>query len=156
MTFSASEQLIKIFSTCEAAISYAPLKNEVDLETLSIKLPAPAQRIFLPINKNSDPFVWAEKCLDRFGGLEVCVFIPGKKFDRYGTRHGRGNGWYDRFLSKIPKRWTRIGVSSRKNVSLKKLKREAWDEPMDWLIIPDDDISPVIKTGARKRRGKPK
>jgi 5-formyltetrahydrofolate cyclo-ligase len=38
------------------------------------------------------------------------VLVPGVAFDRSGRRLGRGGGFYDRFLARLPGRAVRIGV----------------------------------------------
>jgi len=68
---------------------------------------------------------------------KVYLLIPGTRFDRFGTRHGRGGGWYDRFLSAVPRDWMRIGVFSHGTLSEEALERKDWDEPMDCLIEVD-------------------
>jgi len=140
-------KLIKTITASQAAVLYTSIAEEIDLYSLPISAIFPEKQISLPTEKTADPFVWAEKYINRFDGLNVCVFIPGKLFDKTGTRHGRGGGWYDRFLSKIPKRWIRIGVTSKENFSLGILKREKWDEPMDWVLILNNSVLTVVKTG---------
>ena len=45
---------------------------------------------------------------DSFSAIDVVV-VPGMAFDRSGHRLGRGRGYYDRFLSRIPTIY-KIGV----------------------------------------------
>jgi 5-formyltetrahydrofolate cyclo-ligase len=39
------------------------------------------------------------------------VIVPGLAFDAHGRRLGRGKGYYDCFLQKIPKRVMAIGLA---------------------------------------------
>ncbi len=140
-------------SQCEAAIVYDPRNDEIDLADPSVPLQLPPNRIILPSDKNSDPFAWSLKCAVEFADFDVCLLIPGKCFDPVGTRHGRGGGWYDRFLSKIPPSWLRIGVATISDISQIPLKREAWDEPVDWVLAVDGHNWTVFETGARNPQG---
>lgn len=65
------------------------------------------------------------------------LLIPGTKFDEAGTRHGRGGGWYDRFLATAPAHWLRIGVVADNQWSNTKLIRQEWDQPMDGFLFSD-------------------
>ena len=81
--------------------------------------------------------------------MRVVVLIPGTAFDESGTRKGRGGGWYDRFLSRIPAEWTRVGVLPQESLQSEPLQRQSWDEPVDYLLIFGGKSARVVETGAR-------
>jgi len=145
------EKLKGIVSQYSAAIVYDPQNNEVDINTAAFPLIGFEKTIVIPPKKNSDPFAWASKCSAEFVGQNACIFIPGRKFDLSGTRHGRGGGWFDRFLSQVPAGWMRIGVARSPDISKKLLKRETWDEPVDWLLVQNELNWVAFETKARSR-----
>lgn len=132
------KKLQKLVSECTASILYLPIQNEIDYNDPSFALKLPNEKFILPKDKNSDPFQIATECIEKFGDSRVLLLIPGKKFDIYGTRHGRGAGWYDRFLSKVPASWLRIGVADKFNLSDSRLPKQKWDESVDWILIKND------------------
>ncbi|MBA3789218.1 hypothetical protein H0X32_02385 [Patescibacteria group bacterium] len=79
------------------------------------------------------------------------MLIPGRRFDATGTRHGKGAGWYDRFLSIVPPGWLRIGFCYTEQFSDKPLVRQAWDEPMDIVCIVDK-VSGAVKIHETRAR----
>jgi 5-formyltetrahydrofolate cyclo-ligase len=128
-----------LFPSHDGLIRYKPLFHEVDISSL-FAFPYSTKIVYtLPIDKTTDPFALAEQYSNTLSHKTFLVFCPGKTFDIYGTRHGRGGGWYDRFLSRVPKHWIRIGVLYEKNLSLAPLLRQAWDEPMDYLLIQHEN-----------------
>jgi 5-formyltetrahydrofolate cyclo-ligase len=115
-------------------ITYSPLFDEVDPEKyISFTENIPIYKI--SANSLLDPFIEAEKVTSIFKDTSPVIFIPGKKFDVSGTRHGRGGGWYDRFLSSMPNTWIRVGFCYEEQFSDIPLIRESWDVPVDFVYI---------------------
>jgi 5-formyltetrahydrofolate cyclo-ligase len=127
------EEYTSGISGCEAAIIYAPLSDEPD--PLSLGIPLPTLRKTVSPLRDTNPFALAAEYAKEFAGKRVCILIPGRAFDSSGTRHGRGGGWYDRFLSAVPREWLRIGVCREKDFSETRLDRQAHDEPVDLIVI---------------------
>lgn len=126
-------------------IWYAPMEDELSLEFLPLvqRQGLTAWRM-VPRDATLDPEQFAQRLLTEYaqrGGKElVYLFVPGRKFDASGTRHGRGGGWYDRFLAALPSDWLKIGVYSATQWSDEKLECQTWDVPMDCLIRGIDSI----------------
>ncbi len=129
-------------------IGYTPLLHEIDYKDLLLHTNH-LELITLPNQKDSDPFYWASIYTEKYKDQKVTLLIPGKQFDTHGTRHGKGSGWYDRFLSKIPSNWVRIGVSDVTQFSTETLKRESWDEPMDWVVVKTNTSWQLHKTNTQ-------
>ena len=61
------------------------------------------------------------------------VIVPGVVFDVKMARYGRGLGYYDRFLSKLPNVKV-IALAYDFQVSKRELKLDDWDIMMDYII----------------------
>jgi len=146
---SSFEELEGKISRCAGSVLYTPAKSETDYNDPSFPFKIPRDRILIPTDKDSNPFEWATRCIHKFKNDSVCVFVPGTRFDRYGTRHGRGVGWYDRFFSKIPPHWLRIGVIDSKQLQHTRLMRQEWDEAVDWIIVWNDFSWSTYKAPSR-------
>ena len=107
------------------------------------------RRIILPTSKTSDPMFEGKKITKSLQSSDVYLLVPGSKFDLHGTRHGKGYGWFDRFLSVVPPEWIRIGVCHTEQISKIVLKRAAWDQPVDWIIAKCVETWGVYETEAR-------
>lgn len=120
-----------------SSIVYAYFNDEVDY----LKAPIPTNlykdTFVLPRDRNSNPLKCAAVCKKRYKNTIPCILIPGRRFDTYGTRYGRGAGWYDRFLSEVPDNWLRIGITDKSNMFFGHLKKQSWDESMDWVLVFD-------------------
>ena len=139
---SSLNELTTALHTCTAYIGYSARPDELIYTNISL-LP---QHIFkegmiIPCDVHVDPVACANDCIQKFHDALPCMFIPGIAFDRFGARHGRGGGWFDRFLSYVPKEWVRIGIIQKERFSDVPLEQELWDEPMDWILIFDSSAS---------------
>jgi len=61
------------------------------------------------------------------------VIVPGLAFDEKNNRIGRGKGYYDRFLKRLPKDTPKIGLGFRFQ-SLKKIPTTGRDFPLTKVI----------------------
>lgn len=131
------QELKKVINNCDASILYEPLetKDEIDYSLPSFPIKLRHLQIVLPKCSDSDPFSWTDECKEKFKNHHPFILIPGRKFDKFGERVGNGGGWYDRFLSKVPREWPRIGVCRAEQFSFEHIKQNPWDEPMDFVLV---------------------
>jgi len=61
------------------------------------------------------------------------VLVPGLGFDLRGGRLGRGGGFYDGYLSRLPGEAARIGVAWSERV-VDRVPVQAWDQKVDMLV----------------------
>jgi 5,10-methenyltetrahydrofolate synthetase len=64
--------------------------------------------------------------------LDVVV-VPGRAFDLGGRRLGRGGGYYDRLLARLPRGVVRMGVTTDEAI-VEQVPAGSHDEPVDWLV----------------------
>lgn len=139
------QKLVEVLQNIPGSVGYVPMSDEPDytefLKENKIALPS----LFVPATKDVDPSkLAAEFTLQYPKG--AAIFVPGRGFDTSGTRHGRGAGWYDRFLAEVPSEWVRIGVL-RPELLHEKLQRESWDQPVHFLLIETHDGYEAYQTG---------
>lgn len=145
------KKLREIFFSCNLGISYDPISDETNPLSHPIineAIKKAPSIVIIPNNSANSPVNFAMGIKPDFQKTAF-ILIPGQCFDKKGTRRGRGNGWYDRFLSRVPKGWIRIGVTDRKHFSPSPLTRKSWDEPMDWVICENNGMWQLYETRAR-------
>jgi 5-formyltetrahydrofolate cyclo-ligase len=116
-------------------ITYTPLAEEPSIPPV---LPDDEDVYTVPADAVTDPFDIARQVMQKAAGRKTVVFLPGTGFDATGTRHGRGGGWYDRFLSSVPSEWLRVGICTDAQFSTMPLTRESWDEPVNYVAVCDE------------------
>ncbi|MBI2644810.1 hypothetical protein HYW94_01365 [Candidatus Uhrbacteria bacterium] len=148
---TAAHELKETIQRCVFGISYIPLDDEVDpLACPFIPKTLPLEKVPQDLNISSSQY--AQELIRAHGhAISVCICIPGQAFDAYGTRHGRGGGWYDRFLSEVPPHWLRIGVTPINRFHTEKLFHAPHDQPVDFVITFDllKKTWDILKTHAR-------
>ncbi len=143
------EQLLATLRAADAIIGYSPIGDEPSFGDFLKQNGIIQKGRSVIADKNISPHDFAREVSRAHEGEKICILIPGREFDSLGTRHGKGGGWYDKFLSEVSREWTRVGVLQESQLSPEVLKRESWDEPVDYLLVMQDDLYEVIKTGAR-------
>jgi 5-formyltetrahydrofolate cyclo-ligase len=125
--------LASLLSSYGTFVTYQPLRTEAAFEFISF--PIGAERYEIPPRAALDPIEEAKKVMAFAADGDAALFIPGRKFDASGTRHGQGGGWYDRFLAAVPRQWLRIGFCFDDQFSPIPLVRENWDQAMDYVVV---------------------
>ena len=68
------------------------------------------------------------------------VLVPGVAFDRRGRRLGRGGGYFDRFLGKVPEDVWKVGLAFDFQLVGKDLPEEKHDFPMCRVVTNKEVI----------------
>lgn len=138
-----------LLRTCNVCISYTPHDDEPN-PILCPYIPRAQFFEYVPDNPHTSPIDYAHTLIKKYSSIIFAtILIPGRAFDVTGTRHGRGYGWYDRFLSHVPRHWIRIGITSSNRFHREKILRKPHDEPVDFIIILHHEAWEIIKTDAR-------
>lgn len=143
-------------ATASTVMLYAPLADELDVRPLTDQLLAQNVRICLPrVNwdrSHIEPALITDPDRDLEPGergvarprrhapavpldeLQVVV-VPGLGFDRVGGRLGRGGGFYDRFLARLPAGVAKLGICFDEQI-IPLVPMETHDARVDALATP--------------------
>ena len=139
----------KMVREAHVIMAYCSLPDEVDTSTLIDKLLLMDKTVLLPVVAGDDillrryegkdtlqsgAFNILEPTGDLYEDYELIdvAIIPGMAFDMNGNRLGRGKGYYDRFLPKIPQA-KKIGVCFPFQL-VESVPCESFDIPVDRVI----------------------
>ncbi len=143
----------------EVLHTYVSFRSEVDTHSLIEEALESGLRVVVPIIKERDgsktmlhSVVTTDSAYHRglFGveepihGIPVdlhtldIVIVPLAAFDRKGTRLGYGKGFYDRFLSALPRTIPRIGLAFAIQETAE-IPQLTHDEPLN-LVITEDEV----------------
>ena len=134
---------------------YVSLKDEVDTSSMIDEALKTGKRVAVPVILKEEKRLIAGEIHNRLEDLESqhfgiyqprqdrvkeipleiidLVVVPGVAFDRKNIRLGRGHGYYDRFLSGLPKRTKTIGLAFDFQV-LEDLPQDPHDVPVSKII----------------------
>lgn len=158
----------RLLAGARAIMVYAPLRREADVAPLALWALARGVTVCVPrmdwATRSMEPVPiasWsADLTLSRLGlrepraGLDAlpvagldAVLVPGLAFDPTGARLGRGAGFYDRFLPRLPVRAITIGVALHGQLAAR-VPTGPLDRPVGWLatelgIAPAGPVSGI-------------
>jgi len=134
----------------EVVAAYWPIRDELDIKPLIVKLMDAGQPVALPVVLGDEQPLELRLWQDGaplyeagFGTLAPedsaprvqpdLILMPLLGFDKHGTRLGYGGGYYDRTLAHLPKRPRLVGFAfARQEVD--HIPREAHDVPLDAVV----------------------
>ena len=141
------------FRKAKNIMCYISLDTEVDTREIIKDSLKQGKRIFAPVIKGDNLGLAEVKCMDsdlergptgvlqpeneanssfRARSIEI-VIVPGIAFDRNGARLGRGKGYFDRFLSKLPNTVKTIALGFDFQIK-KSIPVSSRDIPVDLVI----------------------
>ena len=143
------------FKKANVVMFYVSLKDEVDTLLMIDEALKAGKRIAVPVILKEEKRLIAGEIYNRLEDLESqhfgiyqprqdrakeiplgdidLVVVPGVAFDRKNIRLGRGHGYYDRFLSGLPKTTKTVGLAFDFQV-LEDLPRDPHDIPVSTII----------------------
>ncbi|MCK4810299.1 MAG: 5-formyltetrahydrofolate cyclo-ligase [Candidatus Omnitrophica bacterium] len=151
-------QKLSEYIDAKCVMVYYPLKGEVNILGI-VRKTLNKKRVCFPLIKDRDLVPYRVKDLEKDfirGPLGVrqpnpelteevkledldLVIVPGLAFDYSGHRLGRGAGFYDRFLKKLPEKTKIVGVAFNLQILENLPHKFLQDEKVD-ILITDTSI----------------
>lgn len=145
---------LKKINHSKTVMVYIHAFNEVRTDKIIKKLLADGKKVCAPVTdentktitayyfENSDDFVKGaygileppKICVADISQIDIAI-IPGIAFDKYGSRLGFGEGYYDRFLSKF--KGTKIGIGYKFQCE-HNIECDEYDIPMNYIINEEE------------------
>lgn len=134
----------------EVVAAYWPIRDELDIKHLIVKLMDAGQPVALPVVLgDEEPLelrLWQEGAplyeagfgtlAPEHGAPRVepdVILMPLLGFDRHGTRLGYGGGYYDRTLAHLARRPRLVGFAFARQ-EIDHIPRDAHDVPLDAVV----------------------
>ncbi len=145
----SKEQLLSYLKRFDTIMSFCPLPDEPDINFLNQWILSQDKTLICPkidgegllpckisnLNQLKPSKWWILEPVEceqvKLSKIEI-VLVPVQKFDIYGHREGRGKGYYDKFLAKLPDA-LKVGVF-RSSQLVDRLNPNPWDIGMDMLV----------------------
>ena len=143
------------YKKARVVMFYVSLQDEVDTLSMIDEALKAGKRIAVPVILKEEKRLIAGEIHNRLEDLESqhfgiyqprqdrvkevplddidLIVVPGVAFDRKNIRLGRGHGYYDRFLSGLPKRTKTIGLAFDFQV-LEDLPQDPHDVPVSKIV----------------------
>ena len=152
------------FVASRAVAVYLSVGAEVNPLALTVLAVSEGKAVYRPEGNGAAP-KWAQYSLPRGGRpasgppaaslatipeTPLLLVVPGVGFDRYGTRLGRGEGFYDRALARLRQCAAVFEVGVAFEVQLvARLPEDPWDQAVDViaterrLVVPEEKGDPL-------------
>ncbi|MBI1952684.1 MAG: 5-formyltetrahydrofolate cyclo-ligase [Candidatus Omnitrophica bacterium] len=144
---------LALYRKARFLLCYAAFDGEVETRPVLAQALADGKRVAVPVTRSSRKGIIPVEIrgleeLNHRGAFGIpepavgrrvpmaaidLVVVPGLAFDRELRRLGRGGGYFDRFLAKVPRRVPRVGLAFRFQL-LKELPWEPHDQPVSKVI----------------------
>lgn len=153
---------LKIYRRAKILLCYVAFDGEVETRPILRRALADGKRVAVPVTVTSSKRLYAAEIRDpdrdlrRRGPFGIpqpgragrriplkkldLVLMPGVAFDRRGHRLGRGGGYFDRLLARLPAAARRVGLAFEFQL-LRELPVESHDLPACAVVTEKEVIS---------------